>query len=223
MNKRTLRLAGYIVMLAAGIGIAAALWRPWPGHQETLSREALQEAVLARYPGTVKDLVKAEDRYVMLLETDQGSYRVKADAGSGEIVYLERIGAPMNGHEPAPTPAPTSAPAPGPSESPPSSPISSPSPSPTVPPSTSASPDEGNAKSPAFIGAERAKKLAAAHVKGTAEDVELKGRVAGKAYYLVEVDVEGGRDADVQVNAVSGAIMSVIWDDDDDEESDDDS
>ncbi|PRX68865.1 peptidase YpeB-like protein [Cohnella sp. SGD-V74] len=212
MNQRTLRLAGYIVVLAAGIGIVAALWKPWAGQQETISREALQEAVLSRYPGTVKDLVKADDQYVMLLETDQGLYQVKADAGSGEIVYLERIGGSGNVPEPSPTPSPT----PEPSVSP------SPSPSPT-PSFPTASPDGGDSKTPVFIGAERARKIAAAHVRGTAEDVELKGAAAGNAYYLVEVDVEGGRDADVQVNAVSGAIMSVIWDDEDDKGSDDDS
>jgi len=210
MNQRTLRLAGYIVVLAIGIGIIAALWKPWVGQQETISREALQEAVLSRYPGTVKDLVKADDQYVMLLETEQGLYQVKADAGSGEIVYLERIGGSGNVPEPSPTPTPT----PEPSEAP------SPSPTSSLP---TASPDGGDSKPPVFIGAERARKIAASHVKGTAEDVELKGADAGNAYYLVEVDVESGRDADVQVNAVSGAIMSVIWDDEDDKGSDDDS
>jgi len=215
MNKRTLRIAGYVAVLAAGIVIAVALWKPWDGKPEAISREALQETVLARYPGTIKDLVKADDQYVMLLETDQGLYQVKADTGTGEIVYLERIGSPEGGNEPSPTQSPK------PSDTP--SPSPSPTPSPSVAPSPSGSSDVDDDKSPSFIGAAKAKKIAATHVRGTAEDVELKGKVAGSAYYLVEVEVEGGRDADVQVNAVSGAIMSVIWDDEDDKESNDDS
>ncbi|MFB9278365.1 PepSY domain-containing protein [Cohnella cellulosilytica] len=206
MTKRTLRLAAYIAIPLAGIVIAAALWRPWAEQPEPVSREALQEAVLSRYPGTVKNLVKAEDQYVLLLETDQGLYRVKADAVSGEIVYLERLQTADQDNKPAPTP---------PSES------SSPPPSPNVPPST-ASPGENAGKPLPFIGVERAKKIAAVHVQGTAEDAELKGSAAGNAYYLVEVDVEGGRDADVQVNAVSGEVMSVIWDDENDKDRKDD-
>lgn len=213
MNKRTLRLVSCVSVLAAGIVIAGAVWKPWNGKAETISRETVQETVLARYPGKIKDLVKAEDQYVMLLETDQGLYQVKADAGSGEIVYLERIGSSEGGNTPSPTPTPQ----------PPASPSPSPSPSPSVSPSPSSSAGIDDDKSSSFIGAAKAKKIAAAHVRGKAEDVELKGKVAGSAYYLVEVEVEGGRDADVQVNAVSGAIMSVIWDDVDDKESNDDS
>ncbi|WP_052476505.1 PepSY domain-containing protein [Cohnella kolymensis] len=56
--------------------------------------------------------------------------------------------------------------------------------------------------------------LAAKQVKGTVKDVDLRQTKAG-AYYLVEI--RGGKEkkAVVQINAITGAIMSVTWDDHD--------
>ncbi|WP_434748900.1 PepSY domain-containing protein [Paenibacillus amylolyticus] len=76
--------------------------------------------------------------------------------------------------------------------------------------------DGGTEKAPQFLSEKQAKQKALARVPGEVDDVELRGTNSGNPYYLVEIDLEDGREATVQVNAISGAIRSVTWDKDDD-------
>ncbi|MDO3410251.1 PepSY domain-containing protein [Saccharibacillus sp. CPCC 101409] len=46
-------------------------------------------------------------------------------------------------------------------------------------------------------------------------DAELRTEDDGEAYYLVEIELENGREASVQVNAVSGGVQSITWEEDD--------
>ncbi|WP_342553331.1 PepSY domain-containing protein [Paenibacillus sp. FSL R7-0652] len=71
-------------------------------------------------------------------------------------------------------------------------------------------------KEPQFLSEKQAKQKALARIPGEVDDVELRGTNSGNPYYLVEIDLEDGREATVQVNAISGAIRSVTWDKDDD-------
>ncbi|MCM3135634.1 PepSY domain-containing protein [Paenibacillus polysaccharolyticus] len=71
-------------------------------------------------------------------------------------------------------------------------------------------------KEPQFLSEKQAEQKALARVPGEVDDVELRGTNSGNPYYLVEIDLEDGREATVQVNAISGAIRSVTWDKDDD-------
>jgi uncharacterized membrane protein YkoI len=74
----------------------------------------------------------------------------------------------------------------------------------------------GTEKAPQFLSEKQAKQKALARVPGEVDDVELRGTNSGNPYYLVEIDLKDGREATVQVNAISGAIRSVTWDKDDD-------
>ncbi|WP_145413956.1 PepSY domain-containing protein [Paenibacillus xylanexedens] len=74
----------------------------------------------------------------------------------------------------------------------------------------------GTDKEPQFLNEKQAEQKALARVPGEVDDVELRGTNSGNPYYLVEIDLEDGREATVQVNAISGAIRSVTWDKDDD-------
>ncbi|WP_262988400.1 PepSY domain-containing protein, partial [Enterococcus faecium] len=69
---------------------------------------------------------------------------------------------------------------------------------------------------PQFLSEKQAEQKALARVPGEVDDVELRGTNSGNPYYLVEIDLEDGREAIVQVNAISGAIRSVTWDEDED-------
>ncbi|CAI6080481.1 hypothetical protein PAECIP112173_02901 [Paenibacillus sp. JJ-100] len=71
------------------------------------------------------------------------------------------------------------------------------------------------ANEPQFLSEKQAEQKALARVPGEVDDVELRGTNSGNPYYLVEIDLEDGREATVQVNAISGAIRSVTWDKDD--------
>lgn len=50
-------------------------------------------------------------------------------------------------------------------------------------------------------------------------DIEEDG---GMRYYLIEIETADGREAEVQLNAASGKVISVTWDDDHDDTDDDD-
>ncbi|WP_017426666.1 MULTISPECIES: PepSY domain-containing protein [Paenibacillus] len=47
-------------------------------------------------------------------------------------------------------------------------------------------------------------------MNGTSDDIELHRNDKG-LYYLVEVEIQDGREAVVQINAVSGSIDSITW------------
>lgn len=76
-------------------------------------------------------------------------------------------------------------------------------------PKATGSPKE---QAPTLLTSADASLLAAKHVKGQVKDTDLRETAAG-SYYLVEI--RGGKEkkAVVQVNAITGAIMSVTWDD----------
>lgn len=59
-----------------------------------------------------------------------------------------------------------------------------------------------------------ASKLALAKISGEVDDVELRGTKDGVPYYLIEIELADGREATVEVNAISGAVRSVTWDSD---------
>ena len=40
--------------------------------------------------------------------------------------------------------------------------------------------------------------------------------------YLVEIEANDGREATVEINAITGKINTLTWDDDDDDDDDDD-
>lgn len=76
---------------------------------------------------------------------------------------------------------------------------------------------------PKRLTEEQAKNAALKEVPGTVDDIEAKN-VNGMTYYLVEIDANDGREATVEINAITGKINTLTWDDDqgDDDNQDDD-
>ncbi|MET3697904.1 uncharacterized membrane protein YkoI [Bacillus oleivorans] len=54
--------------------------------------------------------------------------------------------------------------------------------------------------------------IALQRVSGKVDDIELE-QSGGTIYYLIEIEREEEEDATVQVNALSGEVMSVTWED----------
>lgn len=82
--------------------------------------------------------------------------------------------------------------------------------------------DKNNAaKPPVFILKEKeAERIALAQVPGKVDDTDYEDdEDKGQSYYLVDIDTPDEREATVQVNAISGAVMSVTWDDVDDSDN----
>ncbi|GIN21284.1 MAG TPA: hypothetical protein DEO65_12340 [Bacillus bacterium] len=62
------------------------------------------------------------------------------------------------------------------------------------------------------ITKKEAVKIALNQVKGVVEDVDIE-ESDGLYYYLVEVEQDKEREATIQINSITGEILSITWDD----------
>jgi uncharacterized membrane protein YkoI len=53
------------------------------------------------------------------------------------------------------------------------------------------------------------------------DDIEAKN-IDGIVYYLVDIEANDGREATVEINAITGEITTLTWDDDQEDDNDDD-
>lgn len=211
------------------IVVLITVWKPWKGTMEPLTVEAATNVLLTQYDGEVSDVWKQGDVYTMKLGTKQGVYQVEVDAFNGEVValqLLERIVGETIDEETAiqiaqkevekevekrqtDTNIVTTEPS--------NKANQVIKPEPTRQPKKQKQPE----KTTSWLSEEKVGKLAQAHIAGEIDDIDFYKPKTGPAYYLVEIETLKDRDAIVQVNALSGVIMSVVWDDDDDEFDDD--
>lgn len=225
---RWISIAG---ILTAALFIMLLAFKPWEGQARTLTEDAIKRTLLAQYPGKVNESIKKGNRYRLELETEQGIYEIEVSANDGEVLALHQLKSLGNNNEvsqPSPTAVtPTATPKPtepaatnNPEEASPS-PTPKPTHKPTASPVATAKPSSKPSNQTKLLDEKKAGKLAAAHVKGKVKDIDFKKSKNGTSYYLVEVDVKKRGDAIVQVNAISGAIMSVVWEDEDDDDDND--
>lgn len=182
----------YLLILAVILIAAYAGYRLFAEESAPrLTPEQAEAAVLQAYPGSVETLALHSGQYVAELKTDQGRYELKLDSSSGEIVSIVLL-------ESTATAAPAAEP--------------TPQPSPPVEDNT-ASPTAGR-----LVSEEEAVELALQAVPGEADDVDTEIDGTG-VFYLVEIKTADDREAVVQVDAISGSILSVTWEDHEDEHS----
>jgi uncharacterized membrane protein YkoI len=74
---------------------------------------------------------------------------------------------------------------------------------------------------PKQISEAEAGEIAVKQVKGEVDGITLHSS-KGQTYYLCEVNTADGREATVQVHAITGNVMSVAWDDHGGDDDDDD-
>jgi len=215
-------------ILTIALFILLLAFKPWEGHARSLTEDAIKRTLLAQYPGKINESTKKGNRYRLELETGQGIYEVEVNANDGEVLALHQLKSLGDGNEvllpsptavtPTATPKPTEPVTTDHSGSASPSPTAKPTQKPTAPPSATAKPSTKPSTNAKLLDEKKAGKLAAAHVKGKVKDIDFKRSKDGSTYYLVEVDVKKRGDAVVQVNAISGAIMSVVWEDEDDDD-----
>lgn len=173
-----------------------AFWIFGNDSEPLLSRDQAELAVLSEYAGKVDSLKLQAGAYIAVLQTEQGRYELKLDGVTGEIlsiVLLKRTDEPAVRPTSAATPVPSGGTA------------TTPSPAPTP-------------ASQSVVSEAEAVRLALLEVPGELDDVDTGIDAAG-AFYLVEIHTSDGREAVVQVNAISGHIMSVTWEEPDGEDS----
>lgn len=220
MRKKVSLLLG-IVMLVAVMIIVNAVWSPFSRSTSAMSMDEVVEEVLSQYPGGEITKTALEGRvYRLELQSATGTYEMTVDARQGDIVSIEQRD--KTAVKPDPEPG-------GPRE--PDQPTE---PDPDNPPSEPAdNGDKGAAEGAAdggsgngsgtseppatMITKEYAIKLSLEKVPGTVEDVEYRESKSSR-YYLVEIERADGREATIQVHAITGKIMTVTWDDEDDDE-----
>jgi uncharacterized membrane protein YkoI len=159
------------------------------------SAERLTEAEAAKkvrelYPGEIVEVSRGNGRYLITIELDDtGTYEVEIDAVTGKIEGMKRTkkqGGSRPEHEPEQPSQPET---------------------PTEAPEKS----EPDGKPASIITEKEAASIALSRVNGEIDDIEL-GEKGGISYYLVEVETEDD-DATVQINAISGEVMSISWED----------
>ncbi|WP_052429326.1 PepSY domain-containing protein [Paenibacillus borealis] len=190
--NKSLIYKAVIITVALLLLVFAALRISGNQSVQLLSREQAEQAVLKEYAGNVESLKLQSGKYVAELETAQGLYELKLDGATGEIlsiVLLKRTAEPSV----PPTPSASQAPAGGTTDTP------SPAPSPSA---------------QRVVSEDEAVRLALQEVAGKLDDVDTGINESG-AFYLVEINTSDGREAVVQVNAISGSIMSVTWEEPD--------
>lgn len=233
-------------LLALLVVIVVMWWKSWQSDRVMLTADAAAQSVLDQYPGEIVNSTLKDGTYIMQLRSETGLYDVQVDAATATVNSIKRLESNPQAEEKTlwsreqiktellkQTDAEllslelveqqgipvylavfkmkdntreqwTIDPYTGEKQS--SKTLESSSPDPTT----------GEGTKTSFLSEKEAEQKALARIPGEVDDIELRGTNSGNPYYLVEIDLEDGREAIVQVNAISGAIRSVTWDDDDD-------
>lgn len=259
MKLRMRQIIVFGVALTAAGFIGMAIWQPAlrAGDPMLTAREAEQK-ILEQYPGKVEQTALENGQYKLSLQSRTGRYHVVLDANTGEVEsiklletfknpdrktlqsreqvkselqssqdghvdmleLIEKDGIPMyealitkkNGSREEVKVDPYSGKtiSKRPVEKPPAK-------------------DDGE-KPVRLISEKQAMKAALTKISGTVDDVELRKDRNGVPYYLVDIERSDGREATVEVNAITGVVRSFTLEqaevdtpDSDDEDDDDDS
>ncbi|MGG4093891.1 PepSY domain-containing protein [Paenibacillus lautus] len=212
MRKKVSLLLG-VVMLVAVLIIVNAVWSPFSSSTSAMSTDEVVEEVLSQYPGgEITKTTLDGGVYRLELQSATGTYEMTVDSRQGDIVSIQQLNERAS--------------------QPPTEPVEPTEPDPDTPPSEPADHGDkeatggttggesgngsGTSEPPAtMITKEYAIKLSLEKVPGTVEDVEYRENKSSR-YYLVEIEREDGREATIQVHAITGKIMTVTWDDEDD-------
>ncbi|MFD1954987.1 PepSY domain-containing protein [Paenibacillus thailandensis] len=195
-----------IIVVAAAAGIR--LYAQAAAAPETTKEDAVRE-VTRLYGGTVEQAESFGDGYIVRLRTDKGLYELTVRKDGSGINGIRRLDGGNGEDVPAAPSATPGAGGPSDGEGLHETPVASPGPAVSASPAPSV-----------LITKEEAAALALKQVQGKVEEIDLEEK-DGKSFYLVEIDTADGREATVQLHAVSGELMSVTWDDDEDDEVDD--
>ena len=225
MRKQMGMLTGGLLLVVVVVA-GTLLWKPFSVSSERMSEDEIIGKVETLYPnGTITDTALDGDVYRVQLVSDQGKYDLAVDAREGSIVSIEQLekgkGGSGNqdptGQQPEP-PDPDNR-GTGQSEGQGQGQGSNPPPAPNGEGSggTPEDSDDGEGNEPEnppmrMITREHAEKVSLAKVPGTIEDIEYR-EDDGVRYYLVEIEKSDGREATIQVHAITGKIMTVTWDD----------
>jgi len=160
--------------------------------EEKMTPADIQEQLERMYGGTVTQLELVQNDYVAQLEKEDGLYEVRANSNYGTVVSIVRT----EEREVATVETPESEP---------------------VEQQPEEQPESTPAEAPTRLTEAEVSEIAKQQVAGEVEDVDFEQSESG-GYYLVEIEQpsqgdDDGPEATVQIHAITGEVLSVVWDD----------
>ncbi|MGE5704050.1 MAG: PepSY domain-containing protein [Clostridia bacterium] len=178
-----------VMLFAAIIGLVPQMT---DRTEKVVRIEDMKKEVESRFAGAVTSIALANEGgakvYRSTLQRDSGTYQVKTDPHSGQVLQIT----PLTINPPVQAKPPNEA-----------LPAERPMP---------ASDEKSSGLSTTGISLDRAREIALAQVKGTFTGIEVE-KVNGSRVYQVEIDSPGEQEATVQVDAFTGKVLSVLWED----------
>ncbi|WP_428911246.1 PepSY domain-containing protein [Niallia sp. Krafla_26] len=193
------------VWVSLGVGVAVVLilfivfskfFTPGSSSASELTEQEAKEIAQQRYSGFVQEIKQEADQYIIELERDTGIYEVQINSNTGEVSSLKRIQ-----ERKVETKNPTSDNEQKLNEE---------------PNKEQDQVEPGQSR----LSEEKAIAIALEQIPGEVDDIDLENK-NGVSYFLVEVEANDGREATVEINAITAAVESITWDDQDDDDDDD--
>lgn len=163
-----------------------------PSAEERITATQLTTQLEHMYEGKVSELKLEGQEYVAHVQRVDGIYEVRTDTQYGNVLSLTLIQS-TEGTEPETTES--------------------------VVEEKPVEKEEITEPATTRIAQSQAIEIAKSQVSGTVEDVEFEDSETG-GYYLVDIeqppvqsDDDDGAEATVQIHAITGEVISVIWDD----------
>ncbi|WP_071393760.1 PepSY domain-containing protein [Bacillus tuaregi] len=193
MNRRLFLWIGCgAAVLIILIFVATQMTGPIFTKADMLTEQEAQAIAEDRYAGKVQKINQSNNDFVMELERNTGVYEIRINRESGEVTSLKRISqaSESEGATNEKNDEATGEPL-----------------NPETPPV-----DEGSKR----LTEQEAAAIALEQVAGNIDDVDYE-KVNGMGFYFVDVETTDGREAKVEINAITGEVKSLTWDDDDDD------
>lgn len=150
---------------------------------EILSKSEAKTLVEERYNGQVTEIILKNNQFDIEMDRNEMNYEIKLDAENGEVISFTKKSNISSNNTDSEQVEPN----------PPAKPIT-----------------ENEAT--VIITEDEAIQIALKEVKGEINDVDLESD-DNIHYYLVEIDTTDDREATVQINAITGEVLSITWDD----------
>ncbi|MBS4208457.1 PepSY domain-containing protein [Bacillus sp. FJAT-50079] len=227
INKRRATIAGLLFIL-----LAIIVWQVWSfsTSAEPLSKEDAKRIAQEKYDGNVLEVNVVNDVYSVILKLDTGTYDLRIDRSSGDVMEIirimseegthelsvndikEKISQKMNGKIEKLVKNGDAYDAIVDNDGKKTS-ITVNSQTGEVLSIKDQEQEDANQSEKKLTEAE-AIKIALATVQGKVDDVDLE-ESNGLYYYLVEIELEDDddREATVHINAITGEVVTITWDD----------
>lgn len=207
MKMKNVLKVGIGVLLFLLLGLVS--WKIFidPIDGDDLTEEEANDIAKERFNGEILDTKLVDDIYHMTIKLDTGEYELKIASKSGEMMDLVRTKEETPKKDLAKNDNKKS--------------------SDNNKSNESKKSDEEKAKKeaekkeetqqeeeepPKNITSEEAIQIALDTVYGEVDDVDLEDE-DGQLYYFIEIETEDDLEAEIQIHAISGEVISIEWDD----------